>query len=72
MFKIRNPKVLMIAGLWFLVAANLFSFYTRHHHAFGEDMNDGVLGFLYGVSISMLLLFTWKFSRQNRTGAPQQ
>lgn len=51
-----NPKALMRIGLIFLLAASLWRWFVEPNAFLPEGLRDGILGLLFGISITCLLL----------------
>jgi len=49
-------KTILLIGMAFLLEASLSRWFLRPSGAFGADLVDGTNGFLYGISIGLLLL----------------
>ena len=60
-----EPKKLWMAGAAGLAIANLSMHYVHPPKGWG-DMMDGVNGFLYGVSIALMLMVAWINGRRRR------
>ena len=57
--RLKEPKVMVRIGLFFLLLANLWPLLMRHvlpTSDFWEGFGDGVRGVLFGVSFGFLLL----------------
>jgi len=54
--RFRNARGLMLIGLLFLIAANLWRWFVHPGAFLSEDLGDGILGMFYGISITCLLL----------------
>jgi hypothetical protein len=59
---------IMLTGMAFLVAANIFHRFVQPTVRLSENLLDGGYGLLYGVAIGCLCLSVW---RRNRACAPQ-
>jgi len=58
-----SPKTILLIGMAFLLAASLSHWFLRPSGAFGADLVFGTKGFLYGISIGLLLLSILKTRR---------
>ena len=58
--RLKEPSVLIRAGLLFLILASFSRWYFHPSVNFSAGFIDGANGFLYGVSIGCLLLGIWR------------
>jgi hypothetical protein len=67
----KNPNTMMRTGMAFLVLASLAKWFLHRTPWLTENAADGVIGFLYGVSIACLLLsLTLRGRRPPAGGGP--
>lgn len=64
--KLKEPGFQLQLGLIFLGVASLVKWFLQPASGLSEDWTDGVVGFLYGISISLMLLGIWRNSRDGR------
>ena len=64
--KLKEPGFQLQAGLIFLGVASLAKWFLQPASGLSEDWTDGAVGFLYGVSISLMLLGIWRNGRDGR------
>ena len=62
-----SPGVVLRIGYVCLIAACVSKFAFRHT-SLPENLVDGVVGFLYGLTIGTLLLGVWLKSRRRTNG----
>lgn len=70
--RMQDQRFVMVLGLYFLVAANLFHWVSTrltHPSVRYEDLLDGVNGFLFGVAIGLLCLSSWLWGRHKKDAA---
>lgn len=67
---VKNPQTMIRIGLLFLVLASFARMFLHPGPHFSRGMVDGILGFLYGISIGLLILGLRK-RQQCGTGASQ-
>jgi hypothetical protein len=56
MFWLKHPRIQSSLGAAFLVIASAWKWFVHPSAGFPESVVDGACGFLYGVSIALLLL----------------
>ena len=56
----RNPKLTLLLGMAALLVASLLNFAKHWIHGPAEAWADGVLGFFYGVAITLMLMSVWR------------
>jgi len=64
--KLKEPGFQIQTGLVFLVLASLSKWLLRPGAGISDPWTDGVIGFLYGISIGLMLLGIWRKSRRGR------
>jgi hypothetical protein len=62
--KLKDPKVLMVIGMFALVAANVLRYAFRG--AASDQVPDFVMGIVYGVGIGTLMLSVIRRKRMSR------
>ena len=61
--RLKDPNVLMMIGLVFLVLADTTRYLVRWH-VMTVDHSDGLMGFFMGIAIGTLLLSVSKRARE--------
>jgi len=54
--RIKEPNVLICIGMWSLVLGTLSLRFLQRITGMSEDLADGIIGLLYGLSITGMLI----------------
>ena len=66
-----NPDTQIRFGMVFLIVASFWRWFAHPGTVLSPGMLDGVSGFLYGVSIALMLLGVWRKGRgRSQAAAP--
>jgi uncharacterized membrane protein len=60
---LKDPNRMICLGMMFLIPASLMNL-LAHHAQHWSDLGDGVMGFFYGLTISLTLMGVWLKGRQ--------
>jgi hypothetical protein len=64
-FRPRQPfNITLRLGLLAFAAAEMAKFLLERHTSLAEGPRDGLLGFLFGAAIALMLLGIWRMGRQ--------
>ncbi len=68
LFQVKNPRTLISLGMMFLAVAGMARLFLHPGPHLSANGVDGMIGFLYGLSIGTLLLGIRMQRRQKASG----
>jgi hypothetical protein len=65
-YQVQNPKRLMMLGMLFIIAFNIWPRYVPIGRGLDVDLTDGIRGLFMGLGIGFNLWFVWLMGKQRQ------